>query len=284
VGVRHVFLLERKGWIFMRNRQVSSLLSIGIHAALAALLFTVTTNPGDIVTQPKTDEATRLIAPYPRPAVPDKDPGGGGGGGGKRSLLPASQGDLPKAAQRQYTPPVVVPENLEPKLPMEPTIVAAADAPLPMLHIGRLGDPLAPPGPASDGPGSGGGIGNGKGTGVGPGKGSGVGEGEDGGYGGGKPGGGAGPRGYITPAALIWKIEPEYSDEARRARLQGMVLLYIEVDQDGKPRNVHVRQGLGLGLDEKAIDAVMRWKFRPGKNNGRAVTTSALVEVNFRLL
>jgi TonB family protein len=248
------------------------------------LLFTVTANPGHIIPRPRTYDTTALIAPYRRPVVLDKDPGSGGGGGGKRTLLPASQGDLPKAAQRQFAPPVVVPENLEPKLPMEPTIVVAAIAPLPMLHIGRLGDPLALPGPASDGTGSGGGIGNGKGTGVGRGRGPGVGDGEDGGYGGGKPGGSAGPRGFITPAALIWKIEPEYSDEARRAKVQGTVLLYIEVDQDGKPGNVHVRQGLGLGLDEKAIDAVMRWKFRPGKNNGRAVTTSALVEVNFRLL
>src|SRR5947199_350934 len=85
------------------------------------------------------------------------------------------------------------------------------------------------------------------------------------GGGGVRPSGGAGGRGSVLPAALIWKIEPEYSDEARRAKVQGTVLLYLEVDEQGKPRNVHVRQGLGLGLDEKAVEAVTRWKFRPGR-------------------
>jgi protein TonB len=198
--------------------------------------------------------------------------------------MPASRGDLPKVARRQFTPPAVVNQNPEPKLIMEPTIVVASSAALPVLHIGQLGDPLAPPGPPSDGRGTGGGIGDGKGIGVGPGDGAGYGPGHKYGVGGGDPSGGGGPRGAVTPAALIWKIEPEYSDEARHAKVQGTVLLYLDVDQNGRPINIHVRQGLGLGLDEKAIEAVARWKFRPGKHNGRAVTTSAMVEVNFRLL
>jgi protein TonB len=120
---------------------------------------------------------------------------------------------------------------------------------------------------------------------VGPGNGLGYGLGNGYNFGGGDPRFGlGGPRGAVTPAALVWKIEPEYSDEARRARLQGTVVLYLEVDSAGQPRNIKVHQSLGLGLDEKAIDAVTRWKFRPGKADGKAVTTSALVEVNFRLL
>lgn len=268
----------------MRDRQASTLLSLGIHVTAAALLLTVTTNPGGIITaRPKTNEPTTLIAPYIAPQKVDAGTGGGGGGG-KRALLRASQGALPKAALRQFTPPVVVHENLQPKLIVEPTIVVASNAPLPVLHIGQPGDPLAPPGPPSDGTGSGGGIGEGKGTGVGKGNGLGYGPGDDYGTGGGKPTGGAGARGSVTPAALIWKVEPEYSDEARRAKVQGTILLYLEVDHEGKPRNITVRQGLGLGLDEKAVDAVMRWKFRPGRQNGRAITTSAMIEVNFRLL
>jgi TonB family protein len=267
----------------MRNRQVSSLLSLGIHAAIAALLFTVTTRPGVVPRSWNTEKVT-LLSPYPRKAEPARNPDGGGGGGGKHALLRTSQGDLPKAAPRQFVPPAVVRENEHPRLEMEPTIVVASTAPLPMLHIGRPGDPLAPPGPPSDGRGKGGGIGEGDGTGVGPGKGVGYGPGEKYGVGGDVPSGGAGPRANIMPASLIWKIEPEYSDEARRAKVQGTVLLYLEVDQDGKPSNILVRQGLGLGLDEKAIAAVKQWKFRPGRQNGRAVSTSAMVEVNFRLL
>jgi periplasmic protein TonB len=269
----------------MRDRQASTVLSVAIHVTAAALLLTVTTNPGGILpAHPRTNELTTLIAPYRSPLQENVPSHGGGGGGGKNSVLRASRGDLPKRAPRQFTPPVVVPENLQPKLIMEPTIVVASSAPLPVLHIGQPGDPLAPPGPLSDGKGTGGGIGNGKGTGVGDGDGLGYGPGSKYGYGGGDPSGTGGPRGSITPAALLSKVEPEYSDEARRAKVQGTVVLDLEIDNEGKPRAIQVRQGLGLGLDEKAIDAVMHWKFRPGKHNGRPIATSATIEVNFRLL
>jgi len=236
----------------MRNRQVSSLLSIGIHAGLAALLFTISFNPGGVIRRPDTPTITKLIAPAPSAAFLDKHPEGGGGGGGKRATLPASRGDLPKPAARQFVPPAVVRENQDPKLMMEPAIVVASNAPLPVTHFGQSGDPLALPGPPSDGPGRSGGIGNGNGTGVGPGDGAGAGPGNKYGQGGGDPTGGAGGRGMVTPAALVWKIEPEYSDEARRAKVQGTVLLSIVVDPEGKPGNVHVQQGLGLG-DRKSV-------------------------------
>ena len=75
---------------------------------------------------------------------------------------------------------------------------------------------------------------------------------------------------------LLWKIDPEYSDEARKSKIQGLVVLYIEVDARGQAARVSVRQGLGLGLDERAVEAVRRWKFRPGYRGGRPVTMSAL--------
>jgi TonB family protein len=241
------------------------------------LLFTVAVNPHGIIPALRpTGLETKLIEPYLGK--------GGGGGGGNRSLLPASKGALPKAAARQFVPPQVEHVNPAPKLIVEPTIVVSADAPLPILNLAQLGDPNGIAGPPSSGRGSGGGIGDGKGGGVGPGDGVGYGPGKDHGTGGGVPSGSTRPRGPAIPAALIWKVEPEYSDEARRAKVSGTVLLYLEVDADGKPRNIRVQQGLGLGLDEKAIDAVMRWKFRPGRQNGRPITTSAMVEVNFRLL
>jgi periplasmic protein TonB len=262
----------------MQNRQTSTLLSLLLHASAALLLFTAATNPKAIIPAMRADASqVKLIEPY-------LGKNGGGGGGGTRSLLSASKGALPKAAARQFTPPQVEPLNPEPKLIVEPTIVVATNAPLPVINLTQLGDPNGLPGPPSGGPGSGGGIGDGNGGGVGPGKGLGYGPGEKYGYGGGAPQGGAKPRGIATPAALIWKIEPEYSDEARRAKVQGTVLLYLEVDAEGKPYNIRVQQGLGLGLDEKAIAAVQRWKFRPGRRGGRPITTSAMVEVNFRLL
>jgi periplasmic protein TonB len=88
----------------------------------------------------------------------------------------------------------------------------------------------------------------------------------------------------VTPPQLIYKIDPEFSEEARKAKHQGVVVLSIEVDANGKVRNVRVRQSLGLGLDEKAIDAVSHWRFRPGIEDGKPVKTEATVQVNFQLL
>ncbi len=88
----------------------------------------------------------------------------------------------------------------------------------------------------------------------------------------------------VSAPVLVSKIEPEYSEEARKAKHSGSVLLSLEVNAEGLPRNVQVVRPLGLGLDEKAIDAVMKWRFRPGMKSGRAVATQAQVEVSFRLL
>src|SRR5947199_265935 len=108
----------------------------------------------------------------------------------------------------------------------------------------------------------------------------GCGPGEGGGVGGGvyRVGGG------VTAPALLAKVEPEYSEEARKAKYQGTVLLYIEVDPSGKATNIRVARSLGLGLDEKAIEAVKKWKFKAGQKNGVPVTVAATIEVNFRLL
>ena len=83
---------------------------------------------------------------------------------------------------------------------------------------------------------------------------------------------------------LLYKIEPEYSESARKARYQGSVLLTVDVGVDGKPRNIRVVRSVGLGLDEKAIDAVSTWRFKPARHKGRAVTAAITIEVNFRLL
>jgi TonB family protein len=79
-------------------------------------------------------------------------------------------------------------------------------------------------------------------------------------------------------------VEPEFSEEARKAKYQGVVVLSIEVDAGGNVRNVRVQRALGLGLDEKAIEAVSRWRFRPGLFDGKPVTTEATVQVTFQLL
>ena len=83
---------------------------------------------------------------------------------------------------------------------------------------------------------------------------------------------------------MLSKVEPEYSEEARKAKWQGTVVLQLVVDDQGRPQNLKVLRSLGLGLDQKAIEAVEKWRFKPGMNKGQAVKTRAVVEVNFRLL
>jgi TonB family protein len=87
----------------------------------------------------------------------------------------------------------------------------------------------------------------------------------------------------VTAPVVTYRAEPEYTQAAGRKKIQGTVILYLEVDTTGHPRNIKVKRGLGYGLDEKAVEAVTKWRFRPGTKDGKPVTVAATVEVNFRL-
>ncbi len=89
--------------------------------------------------------------------------------------------------------------------------------------------------------------------------------------------------GGVSAPVLLSKVEPEYTEEARAAKYQGTVLLYIEVGPDGHAHNMKVVRSLGLGLDQKAIEAVSKWNFKPGQKEGQPVAVKATIEVNFRL-
>jgi TonB family protein len=80
------------------------------------------------------------------------------------------------------------------------------------------------------------------------------------------------------------KVEPEYSEEARKARYSGVVVLAVVVTPDGRADRIRVEQSLGLGLDEKAVEAVKKWRFNPGKKDGQAAPVAATILVSFRLL
>lgn len=259
----------------------SQAMSMAIHIGVVALAFTLGTNKTiQSAVKNSVTVFTPDIAPYMPQMQVKKQTMGGGGGGGDRSPLPASKGKLPRPALKQFTPPMAVVNNPNPRLIMEPTIIAPPDVNLPQVNLSQYGDPMAKIGPPSNGPGSGGGIGSGSGGGVGSGRGGGYGPGEGGGFGGGafRIGGG------VSAPVVIFKKEPEYSEEARKAKYQGTVLLAIVVDTDGTTKNIRVIRSLGMGLDEKAIEAVNQWRFRPGYKDGRAVPVQANVEVNFRLL
>ncbi len=252
--------------------------SFAVHVAVIALLFLLGTNK---VVQQVVKQQIELIAPDIAPYKPTvkKDAMHGGGGGGDRSPTPVSKGKLPKLANRQFVPPMI-PKDDHPKLVMDPTLIIQPDANIPKLNTPDLGDPLAKSGLASNGFGAGGGMGSGRGGGIGPGSGPGYGPGSGGGMGGGAYHIGGG----VSPPSIIYKVEPEYSEEARKAKFQGTVLLFVVVDEHGNPRDIKIIRPLGLGLDQKAVEAVEKWKFSPGKKDGKPVPVQAQIEVNFRLL
>jgi TonB family protein len=233
-----------------------------IHAGAIVLLLLLASIPSvrDSVSK-LPDRVVPLFAP--RLASQARAPSGGG----QRNPLPASRGKTPpRAMTRIFVPPMAV-RMENPKLAVQQAMV---DAPEISINASDIGDPMGKLGPLSGGPGGPLGIGDGSGRRVGNGSGD-------------------GPISYkalgITQEPkLLHSEEPEYTDEARRARHQGSVLLAIDVDVDGRVTNVRVIRSLGLGLDEKAIAAVQKWKFRPAMAGGRPVTAPAQVQVTFHLL
>jgi protein TonB len=257
----------------------STLISGALHGAAIALVLLATGGKPALV---KFAEHATFITPLDvlkyDVTVPQR--ADAGGGGGMRAKTAASIGNLPTRALKQFLAPMVKAENPNPILSIEPTIIANPEIAVPHLNLAQFGDPHGVVGPPSAGRGRGGGIGDGDGTGVGPGSGPGAGPGRDGGIASYQ----AGFQGSLTEPVVLLKVEPEYSEEARKARIQGVVIVRAEIDARGQVQNISVAQGLGLGLDERAVAAVRKWRFRAGMRNGRPVTTQALIHLTFRLL
>lgn len=206
---------------------------------------------------------------------------GGGGGGGDHSIIEANKGKLPVKMKDPITPPQ--PQTLEkPKLPelaaidVQKNIQLPNNMNMPMIGMHESANVTI----ASAGGGSGAGMGTGRGGGMGPGGGNGYGPGEGGNYGGGLYQVG----GRVSAPEVIHSVEAEFSDEARRAKYQGICMISLIVDAQGNPQDIHVVQQLGMGLDEKAIEAIRQYKFRPAMKDGKTpVPVMIQIEVDFRL-
>jgi len=263
VTSKPVKLASLKG-LYGGHETTAGLGSVIVHVAVVALLlFAGTLKP----VQQAMKEFIPLFAPDLKPLQPKPKPEESKGGGGSPQKTAETKGEFPKVAHRSFVPPIR-PQD-DPKLALNPTIVAPD---MPNINSSNYGNPLAGVGIPS--------AGNGIGTGIGSGKGPGVGPGSGGGFGGAayKIGGG------VSAPVPVYKPEPEYSEEARKAKWQGAVVLELVVDENGVPQNIKVLRSLGLGLDQKAIEAVQKWRFKPGQKDGKAVPVSANIEVNFRLL
>jgi periplasmic protein TonB len=269
-------------WGFYNYKKDGAISSTAVHLVVIGLIIGGTILGRRVVTKVEAKQpVTTLIDPGDFiPLKPAKTQAGGGGGGGDRDVLKASQGKLPKFSLKpQLAPPEAVIRNLNPKLAVEPTVIVPPDIKVAMNNMPNLGDPKSTAVIPSNGTGSGSGIGSGSGGGVGSGNGRGVGPGEEAGMGGGiyRPGRG------VSPPRAIFSPEPEFSEEARKAKYQGTCTLMLVVTADGRPTNIRVANSLGMGLDEKAIETVKTWRFEPGQKDGHPVSVEIAVEVDFHL-
>jgi protein TonB len=241
----------------------SQTLSVGLHLAAVAFLLLLTTH--SVPSPPAVAIPRRVVplAPLHRNYI---DRAEQHQGGSNQTLLPARHGAPPPTAHNTFIPPK---SAQDPKLPM--MITVAFDSPTVEIDANNIGDPFSKLAVGA--------LGSRGRDGVGIGCCKGFGDGDKG-----TPGISSGPGHRITAPQLIYKVEPEFSEEARKAKFSGMVILAIEVDATGHARGIRVIQSPGLGLEQKAIDAVTRWRFRPGYQDGKPVVTTATVEVNFRLL
>ena len=266
-----------------RDTRKPVLFSFAAHAAVALVLILLSMDRTQ--TAPLEDpvhEETHLVF------LMSPGPGGGGGGGGLRQPKPASKilrrSDRPKP-QLSVPPvkeaePVVVAKQDPPPAPEPPKEIIAPVQTVAANEQDRVGQiQHAAEAQASNGPGSGGGVGSGQGNGNGEGLGSGIGEGEGGGTGGGpyRPGSG------IEPPRLLREVKAQYTEDARRRNITGDVLLEVVVRRDGGVGDVRVLQGLGYGLEERAITAVRQWRFAPGQRKGVPVDVLVEVAVEFTL-
>ena len=284
---------------FARRRNgIHTFASSAVHATIVLAMLWWTAGAPETAQEAPPEKARLVFLMTP-------GPGGGGGGGGLKNPLPARKVER-KGPQKARVPvPKVTPEKVlvtarrveEPRRPVpvvipEPKPVERAPEPLPSRVL------VAPVVAAassdadrdgviekgretgmSQGAGVGGGAGTGQGTGSGEGSGAGIGDGSGGGTGGGpfRPGSG------IEPPRLLREVKADYTDDARRRGITGDVVLEIVVRRDGAVGDVTVLQGLGAGLDQRAVNAVRQWRFSPARRRGEAVDVIVEVAVEFTL-
>jgi protein TonB len=250
----------------VKRDPVSTAIAVVLHGLVILLIAYLVAKKVQFASPVKAVMVTELSAP---PSAPPRAQAMGGGGG-QRGPTPVVKGTPPKFADQQIVPPKAPPLQ-EPKIKIEPTLEVQQDVKMPssLPQIGVANSPII--GPFSGGGGHGTGLGSGTGPGLGPGSGGNT---------------GGGPKrigGGVSAPQLIYSVEPEFSEEARKAKVAGNVLVNLWVDTNGLPSHVHVIRGVGMGLDEKAVEAVKQYKFKPAMENGKPVLVELNVEVNFQI-
>jgi protein TonB len=261
-------------WSKDENFGWTQAIALAAHAVIIALLivpFLTNMLPSTTQAKNKLDVTPLDISPYVPKLPAGAKQAGGGGGANDHTNTPVNKGRPPRFSMTQFAAPTLHP-NPQPKLPMEATLLGPPDLKIATSLTG-LGDPLAA------GPGDS--LGHGNGTGIGSGTGGGLGPGEGGGTGGGVFR--AGVNGVGLPTCF-YMPNPPYSDEARKAKYSGVVLVEAVITVDGRVTNPRVIKSPGLGLDESTTNTMRTWRCKPVTGpNGKPVPVLVPFEVTFRL-
>jgi periplasmic protein TonB len=233
-------------------------ISVGLHAALFVALLYVTVQP------------SQMTAPAVAPSIRTKfihtvTPGPVGAGGGSPEAGRPRMARLPDSAPVEIVPPRSITNVEPPPAAAVPVITAQGVDVVP-------GAPMDVDG-TTVGRGSGPGAGGGRGPGMGPGQGPNAGDVYAAGVGG------------VSEPTLIYEVKPNYTVDAMRAKIQGVVIMEVDVLANGTvdPRRIRITHSLDSGLDREATIAVLQWRFRPSTLLGRPVASRVIVELAFTL-
>ena len=252
-----------------KRSATSTAIAVGIHVVAILLIVLLVSTGVKLAAPAKTSLVTELTAPPPPPPPIHPIATRMGGGGGQKGPTPVTQGHLPKFDPKPLLPPKIAVDH--PKLAVQPAINVQTDLHMANNNMPDIGVPNSSLKGFSMGNGNGSGLGSGNGNGLGPGS-------------GGNTGGGVySVGGSVLPPSVLHSVEPEFSEEARKAKFSGNVLVSLIVGSDGKPRNVRVLRGVGMGLDENAKAAVEQYRFRPATKDGKPVAVAMNMEVNFQI-
>jgi len=251
-------------WASVAQRVTGSLLTHLVALGLVIYVITRTSVMAPVL---------QIIEPPDVIWIAKPGPSGGGGGGGNRMPEPPRKAEIVPAKAKTFEPPKPEPPKPVPQIMNIPAITSVVELP------GALTPVTAPT--VAQGPGAGGGGGSGTGSGVGPGTGPGLGPGSGGGTGGGFYREGNG----VSSPVVIKEVKPNYTGEAMRARIQGMVTMEAIVMPDGSVGNVHIIKSLDnvFGLDQEAVATIKKWRFRPGMLLGKPVPVQIVIEMSFTL-
>ena len=254
----------------IKRSPASTAVAVVLHIVVILLIALFIAHQVHVAVVPaKVDVVTIEAPPPPSPPIAPKAEAIGGGGG-HHDLAPVTKGRPPEVAPEQVVPPKAPPTQA-PKIAMAPTVVVQKNLNMATNDMPNLGMPTSNLKGISLGSGAGTGLGSGSGSGIGPGSGGNM---------------GGGPMhigGGVSKPVVLYSVEPEFSEEARKAKFSGNVEVYLWVDTNGRPSHIRVVRGVGMGLDEKAVEAVRQYKFKPAMKDGKPVMVDLYIDVNFQI-